>query len=107
MSEQINKVKNWRQFLNEQKEHNSVRLTFYNLTDYHKAEEILYMNGFKRPTSPEIGNGYYKSDDNWKTIEFNENLKDNILQLLKDIDFEIKYVPSIEYKIFNQGGYLD
>ena len=96
-----------REALNEEKGHNRLRLTFYNFTDYYKAEKILYSNGYKRPTSPERGNGYYESNDGWQYIEFDKNLEDNILELLNDIDFGMKYVSRIGYKIFNEGGYLD
>jgi len=107
MREQINMVKNFKQFVNEQNENNVVRLTFLNIGDYNKSIGILYKNGFKRPTSPDKGNGYYRTDDNWKTIEFNINLKDDILPLLDDIKYEIDFKKPLEYKIFNQGGYLD
>jgi hypothetical protein len=85
----------------------SARLTFSDLNAYHKVDYILYMNGFKQPTSPESGNGYYKIDDNWMTIEFDTKYENNILPLINDINFKLDYRTPPEYKIFNQGGYLD
>ena len=107
IGKKVNKVKNFKQFVNENNENDVVRLSFLNIDDYNKSISILYKNGFKTPTSPDKGNGYYIIDDNWKTIDFNINLKDDILHLLGDIKYEIDFKKPLDYKIFNQGGYLD
>jgi hypothetical protein len=93
--------------LNEQNDYTRIRLSFNDVSDYNKSNSILYKNGFNKPTSPVKGNGYYSTDDNWNTIEFNKELKDEILSLLNDIEYKIEYKKPLDYKIFNQGGYLD
>lgn len=93
--------------LNENGKNTSVQLTFSNINDYHKSYNILNKNGFKPPTSPDRGNGYYHMDDNWKTIKFDNNLKDTILPLLHGIHYKIDFKKPLEYKIFNHGGHLD
>jgi hypothetical protein len=93
--------------MSNQTKYTSVKLSFDNSSDYYKAQTTLYNNGFKRPTSPDCGNGYYESNDGWHTISFNKSIESDILNLLKGINFEIKYLLIIEYKVFNQGGYLD
>lgn len=103
----IDKVKNFKQFVNEQVEDNIVRLTFNNINDYNKVDGVLYKNGFKTPTSMDKGSGYYKLDDNWLTIEFNKELQNNILPLINDVKYSLEYIKPMGYKIFNQGGYID
>lgn len=93
--------------LNEENDYTRILLTFKDVSDYNKSNSILYKNGFKKPTSPDKGNGYYSTDNSWNTIEFNIELKDEILSLLNDIEYKIEYKKPLEYKIFNQGGYLD
>ena len=90
-----------------QTKYTSVKLIFDNSSDYYKAQTTLYNNGFKRPTSPDCGKGYYESNDGWHTISFNKSIENDILNLLNGISFEIKYVLPINYEVFNQGGYLD
>lgn len=103
-----NIVKNWNQFLNEQNENNKlVRLNFSNKEDYYKAISILLDNNFNKPDSREEGSGYFHPEQRWLLIEFKTKLKDIILPLLKDLKFEVEYKTPTEYKIFNQGGYLD
>jgi len=53
------------------------------------------------------GNGYYHSDDNFKTIEFKKELQNDILPLLNNVKYSSEHIKPMGYKIFNHGGYLD
>lgn len=93
--------------LNEGSKDSVVSLKFANITDYHKANQVLYNNGFKKPTSGNKGSGYYTADDDWHTIEFDTTLKKVVLPLLKGLKYKMDVKQPKGYKIFNQGGYLD
>jgi hypothetical protein len=83
------------------------RLTFRNRISFYAAQNILLGNGYNRPTSPQAGNGYFSTDENWQLIDFDSSLETAILPLLQNIEYRIEQVPYMKYVTHNQGGYLD
>jgi len=97
-----------REFLNEDIKTNAeTRLNFTKRADFSKAVGILLSKGYNRSTTIDKGKGYFSTDEHWFTISFNRNLEDDILPYLHGINYEIEHKKPIDYKIFNQGGYLD
>jgi hypothetical protein len=85
----------------------STQLSFRNRNTFYKIQNILLDNGYQKNTSMISGNGYFEIDENWLTIKFKTALEISILPLLETLEFSIKRTQPIEYKILNQGGYID
>lgn len=86
--------------------------SFNSLEDFRKASGVLRKAGFYRsgnanpPTGDELG--HYREDERWRVITIGRGQKE-AAKLLKNakLDKGGKYQKPMDYKIFNQGGYLD
>jgi hypothetical protein len=59
------------------------------------------------PPSPEQKRGISNIDEYSNSFNISATELENIISLINVEDVEIKEIQPMEYKVFNQGGYLD